>query len=117
MQTSLLRRPAAPLASERRIALRSDVEAPLSYSFLKNFSSRTYDATARNCSDDGLCIETLNPLSPEQYLSIRKKRGARSSSGIKNGHLLKSFTVAQVRWRQAKTGGRYRRYIVGLKYF
>ena len=116
MQKALHPRPAARLASERRIAPRSDVDVPIVYSFLKTFSSRTFDAIASNCSDDGLCIETLYKLSPGQYVCIRKKRALRSAAGGKNGHLVKPFKVAQVRWCAEKTGGLHRRFGVGLQY-
>jgi hypothetical protein len=116
MQKATHRRTAKGLASERRILPRSEVEAPVVYSFLQAISSRTYDAIACNCSDDGLCMETLYQLSPGQYLSIRKKRGTRTASGIRNGHLLPPYKVAEVRWCRPKSGRTRRRYQVGVRY-
>lgn len=116
MQKAFYKKRPERLPSERRVTPRSDVEATVAYSFLQSISSRTYDATACNCSDDGLCIETSYPLSPEQYLSIRKNRTGRSAMDGKNGHLLKPYKVAQVQWCRPSKGEGRRRYQAGLRY-
>lgn len=116
MQKAPYRRSAEWFPTGRRTLPRSEVEAPVVYSLLQALSSRTYDAIACNCSDDGLCMETFYQLSPGQYLSIRKNRGARMPSGAINGHLLKPYKVAEVRWCRPKTGGTRHRYQVGVRY-
>lgn len=115
MQKALHRQYAARQASERRIAARSEVEVPVVYSFLHAFSSRAFDAVARNCSDDGLCMETFQKLAPGQYVCIRKNRTYRSAAR-KNSPMVAPFKVAQVRWCKEKSGGLHRRFGVGLQY-
>ncbi len=116
MQKALHRPAEAQAISERRTAHRTEVEVPVAYSFLKTFSSRTFDAMARNCSDNGLCMDTLYKMSPGQMVCIRKKRTPRTASLGKKGHLLKPFKVAEVRWCRERPGGIQRRYGVGLRY-
>lgn len=102
---------------DQRSDQRRAANAPLSYFLFNSGRAPSIDATAVNCSRQGVCLNSARPLNPGQYICMHAK-----PSGVELGRGrrevgLKSVSLAEVRWcRENDPAGKSRGYTIGLKY-
>jgi hypothetical protein len=84
-----------------------------------NFSTKNWVenfSVTQNISAGGMCFESKHSFKPHTNLYIRTGQDAEMVSGIRNWNLLRTSTLAQVRWCRESTreGGTW--YTIGGKY-
>ncbi|MGB8333826.1 MAG: hypothetical protein WCE56_04985 [Desulfobacterales bacterium] len=102
---------------ENRSDRRYETNAAMTYFCFSSKKTPAFAATAYNCSERGLCFQTLRPLKPGQYVCIRT--GPAPKEFILGGRkvaMMKSFSLAEVRWCRESDSPKIAGYRVGIKY-
>lgn len=99
--------------ADERFATRADII--FSYFSTKNWAEN--HSMALNISAGGMCFESRFSFKPHADLYIRTGQKPETVSGIRNWNLLRTSTLAEVRWCReiAHEDGTW--YSVGVKYF
>lgn len=85
-----------------------------------NFSTKNWaenHSLTLNLSAGGMCFESRHPLRRGANLYIRTGQNLETVSGICNWDLLRTSTLAQVRWCREMTREDGTWYRIGVKYF
>jgi hypothetical protein len=85
-----------------------------------NFSTNNWSenrSVALNISAGGMCFESRSPFKPHAHLYIRTAQDPATVSGSRSWNLLRTSTLAEVRWCQEIPCQDSRRYNIGVKYF
>ena len=108
-------------AEVKHIENRSDrrliTSATITYFRFSSKKTPSFAATTYNCSERGLCFQSLNPLKPGQYICIRA--GPTLDGFFSSGReaaVLKSFSLAEVRWCRESDSTKIAGYSIGAKY-
>jgi hypothetical protein len=98
--------------AEERLASRSTII--FSYFSSKNWTEN--HSSTLNISAGGMCFESRHSFKPHANLFIRTGQHSEMVSNIHKLHLLRTSTLAEVRWCREMTGAEGTRYSVGIKY-
>ena len=101
---------------EKRADERFVSETAIIYS---NFSTKNWSenrSVALNISAGGMCFESKHLFKPHTNLYIRTGQNPAMVSGIRNWDLLRTSTLAQVRWCREITREDETWYNIGVKY-
>jgi hypothetical protein len=102
---------------EKRADERFVSQAAIIFSF---FSTSDWDenrSVTLNLSAGGMCFESRRAFKPGSDLYIRAGRNPATVSGNGNCDLLRSSTLAEVRWCRELIREEGTRYSIGVKYF
>jgi hypothetical protein len=84
-----------------------------------NFSTKNWAenfSVALNISAGGMCFESKHSFKPHTNLYIRTGQNPAVVSGIRNWNLLRTSTLAQVRWCREINREDVTWYSIGVKY-
>lgn len=84
-----------------------------------NFSTKNWAenrSVALNISAGGMCFESRHSFKPHTNLYIRTGQNPAMITGIRAWNLLRTSTLAQVRWCREITGEDGTWYNIGVKY-
>jgi len=84
-----------------------------------NFSTKNWAenrSVTLNISAGGMCFESRHSFKPHANLYIRTGQNPEMVSNIHNRHLLRTSTLAEVRWCREVTGEDGCWYSIGVKY-
>jgi hypothetical protein len=84
-----------------------------------NFSTKNWDenfSVTLNISAGGMCFESRHSLKPHTNLYIRTGQNPEMVHGIRKWNLLRTSTLAEVRWCREVTGEDGCGYSIGVKY-
>ena len=90
---------------------------PIIFSFFSSRFWHEYTSMTLNHSKDGMCFESSHPLAPGTNLFIRIDKKSNSDSEIKQGVLLRTSTLAAVKWCRELSDGQRTCYFVGVRYY
>lgn len=102
---------------EKRADERLTSDTAIIYS---NFSTKNWSenrSVALNISAGGMCFESRHPFKPHANLYIRTEQNPATVSGSLNWNLLRTSTLAEVRWCQEIRRQDSCWYSIGIKYF
>lgn len=84
------------------------------------FSTRNWvdiPSVTLNLSEGGMCFESRHSFKPHVDLYIRTGQKPEKVSGIPDWNLLRTSTLAEVRWCRETVREDGTRYSIGVKYF
>lgn len=101
---------------EKRAAERFACDTAIIFS---NFSTKNWSenfSVALNVSSGGMCFESRHSFKPHTNLYIRTGQNPEMVHGIRKWNLLRTSTLAEVRWCREVTGEDGCGYSIGVKY-
>jgi hypothetical protein len=102
---------------ENRLDRRYEINFSLVYFPFTSKKAPSHKATAYNCSERGLCFHSPFALKPGQCICIRKGPAEGDRIADENAEaLLKSFSLAEVRWCRKDESANITGYEIGVKY-
>ena len=102
---------------ENRLDRRYEISFSLVYFPFTSKKAPSHNATAYNCSERGLCFHSPVALKPGQCICIRTGSAHGDHVPDENAEaLLKSFSIAEVRWCRKNDSARIAGYQIGVKY-
>lgn len=103
--------------TEKRLERRYEVQTSLTYCRFASSKTPSFSVTAHNCSQGGLCFQSPTPLKPGQALCVYAAPGQEEVfPSDRHKLLLKSFSLAEVRWCRKQKAAKTSDYLIGLQY-
>ena len=102
---------------ENRADRRYATNAAMTYFRFSSKKTPVFATTAYNCSERGLCFQSLRSLKPGQYVCILT--GPAPNEFFPGGRevaMMKSFSLAEVRWCRESNSQKIAGYSIGIKY-
>lgn len=102
---------------EKRLERRYAVKIPLTYCRFASSKTPSFSVTAHNCSHGGLCFRSPTALKPGQALCVYTTPGQDEFFPVdRQKLLLKSFSLAEVRWCHKQEADKTADYLIGVQY-
>ena len=104
-------------SAKNRLDRRYEINYALVYFPFTSKNAPSHTAMAYNCSEHGLCFQSPVALKPGQCICIRKGPPTGNQLPADNVQgLLKSFSLAEVRWCRKDATAKIAGYEIGVKY-
>ncbi len=101
---------------EKRADERFASNAAIIFSYFSTKNWAENRSVTLNISAGGMCFESRHLFKPRANLYIRTEQNPETVSGIRNWNLLRTSTLAQVRWCREITREDGSWYSIGVKY-
>jgi hypothetical protein len=103
--------------AEQRADERFVSKLPIIFSFFSSRFWHEYTSMTLNHSKDGMCFESIRPLTPGTNLFIRVDKNSNLDSDTNQGVLLRTSTLAVVKWCRKLSDAQRTCYCVGVRYY